>query len=652
MTTTVAEERQLKMRYAGGLVRHLGLQMYAGIVPALAELVANSWDADATEVHVEVPFRIALNDQSEIRVRDNGVGMTFDEVNDAYLVLGRDRRASGGLFSQGGRRVMGRKGIGKLAGFGIAHLMQVYTVKQCHLTAFEMDYDEIIRQAGGDLVRDYEPKILEDHPVAAGDELQEGTLIILRRLQRERAVSEDVFTRGMRRRFSILGEQFRVFANGDRVEPAEGGWQFRFPDDGLQTEQVEGLGTVQWWAGFTETPIPYDDARGIAVLAHGKLVQRPFFFELSGGVQGQHGMQYLTGEVIADGLDEDRDLIATDRAGILWEDPLAAPLLRWGQKLVRRLLRDWSSGRQEENDRRIQSRIPTLTNLDRLPERVQTELRKAATALASIDTLDQARLEELITFLVRAYDSEHFMTLVRELNSADAEVSEQLVRLFKEWDVQEAVNLAWIVRGRLEIIARFESMIGEKAREKPDMQDFVKTHPWLLDPAWDVLRHEISIDRLVTKDLGIKLDTDQGARRLDFFTLADAGMAVIVEVKRPGISLTRDHVRQCEDYVNALRRAYDQETDETRKRRVQGILIGSDLKSDDRNYFDNAAQSQIYARTWRGLLENTQRLHRDYLAVVRARAPTEDPRLDGIDNLVRGESEAHELATGKENGES
>src|SRR5438105_1136015 len=109
------------MRYAGGLVRHLGLQMYAGVLPALTELIANSWDADSNEVHVEVPFGIPLDDRSEIRVRDNGVGMTFDEVNDAYLVLGRDRRTSSGLYSPGGRRVMGRKGIGKLAGFGIAH---------------------------------------------------------------------------------------------------------------------------------------------------------------------------------------------------------------------------------------------------------------------------------------------------------------------------------------------------------------------------------------------------------------------------------------------------------------------------------------------------------------------------------------------------
>lgn len=35
-------ERKLEMKYAGGLIRHLGLQMYSGAVPAIAELISNS----------------------------------------------------------------------------------------------------------------------------------------------------------------------------------------------------------------------------------------------------------------------------------------------------------------------------------------------------------------------------------------------------------------------------------------------------------------------------------------------------------------------------------------------------------------------------------------------------------------------------------
>jgi DNA gyrase/topoisomerase IV subunit B len=66
------------MQYAGGIVKHLGLSMYRGAVPALAELISNAWDADATEVQLSIPFGIGLRDQ-EIRVADNGRGMTWDD---------------------------------------------------------------------------------------------------------------------------------------------------------------------------------------------------------------------------------------------------------------------------------------------------------------------------------------------------------------------------------------------------------------------------------------------------------------------------------------------------------------------------------------------------------------------------------------------
>ena len=124
----MGDVRKLEMKFAGGLVKHLGLQMYSGAVPAIAELIANAYDADAPRVHVSIPFEKAITDASAIEVWDEGEGMTFDDVNAKYLWVGRDRRLGGG-YSAGGRKVMGRKGLGKLAGFGIANVVEVWTVR-------------------------------------------------------------------------------------------------------------------------------------------------------------------------------------------------------------------------------------------------------------------------------------------------------------------------------------------------------------------------------------------------------------------------------------------------------------------------------------------------------------------------------------------
>src|SRR5438067_481689 len=86
----------LTMKYAGGLIKHLGLQMYSGAVPAIAELVKNSYDANASEVDITIPFDEPWGPSSSIKVMDSGHGMRFSDCDNKYLVLGRDRREEEG----------------------------------------------------------------------------------------------------------------------------------------------------------------------------------------------------------------------------------------------------------------------------------------------------------------------------------------------------------------------------------------------------------------------------------------------------------------------------------------------------------------------------------------------------------------------------
>src|SRR5579864_9347946 len=88
-------KREYKMTVAGQLFKHLGLQMYAGAVPAIAELISNAHDAMARNVWVTIPTDRAIQGSDEITVKDNGVGMSFEECNTEYLSVGRNRRSSG-----------------------------------------------------------------------------------------------------------------------------------------------------------------------------------------------------------------------------------------------------------------------------------------------------------------------------------------------------------------------------------------------------------------------------------------------------------------------------------------------------------------------------------------------------------------------------
>ncbi|NJM67951.1 MAG: hypothetical protein HC851_20950 [Acaryochloris sp. RU_4_1] len=117
----------------------LGVKLYDKVSAVIAELVSNSYDADATEVRIKAPMGEFLATKSNnqlqdrgftIEIWDNGTGMTPDQVNKFYLCVGADRRVDterGDKSRRFDRKVMGRKGVGKLAPFGICERIEVLT---------------------------------------------------------------------------------------------------------------------------------------------------------------------------------------------------------------------------------------------------------------------------------------------------------------------------------------------------------------------------------------------------------------------------------------------------------------------------------------------------------------------------------------------
>ena len=114
-----------EMRISRLTVDKLGVKLYDRVSAVIAELVSNSYDADATSVTIEAPMgeylaskaggKITDKGYCEIRVTDNGIGMTPEEVNQYYLVVGAERRKDklsrgrGDTSPKFKRKVMGRK---------------------------------------------------------------------------------------------------------------------------------------------------------------------------------------------------------------------------------------------------------------------------------------------------------------------------------------------------------------------------------------------------------------------------------------------------------------------------------------------------------------------------------------------------------------
>jgi hypothetical protein len=150
------------MPIQGGMLEALGINMYTTLGKCLVEFIANAYDGDASKVQINIPTDTVVVARKQVRaaaraavkagerdpyealldplpediavtISDNGHGMSWQDVEKKFLPLNRKRRlVAGGIESQlksesGKRFVMGRKGLGKLAGFGTAARVEVTT---------------------------------------------------------------------------------------------------------------------------------------------------------------------------------------------------------------------------------------------------------------------------------------------------------------------------------------------------------------------------------------------------------------------------------------------------------------------------------------------------------------------------------------------
>ena len=621
------------MKYAGRMVRHLGLQMYAGPVPAIAELVANAWDADASRVSVDIPLGKSVGPRDAITVSDNGGGMAWGDCEAKYMVIGRDARKEDGGRTAGGRRRMAHKGLGKLAGFGIATKVEVATIRGGKRTKFTLDYRAIENLKHGEAyVVDAESGAAAGRP--------DGTTVRLAGLTLRRKIPKDQFVESMSRRFSVISAKFEVAVNGKALERDARLFQMRFPDGkhrfegetargGRSWTTVKDAGRVACWIGFTEKPIKEPALRGISVIARGKLVQEPWFFEVAGGIHGQHGMQYMTGEVEADFLDEKTDYVTTNRGGVMWSQDKPSKLLEWGQRRVADVLRMWAEERGRIKFEKIKRDAPFMDRISKFPARDRKEMESVMEKMASIETIEDERLKELAATFINVYENRRLTDMVGKISSLDPSAQAAIYEILSDFKIVEAVALAQLVQTRLSIISKFKEMIEEGAREVPDMQSHLKDHPWLINPSYAGLVHEKTLDRTLKEQFGVGSGRRAGRRRPDFFCLGELGRAFVIEIKRPGARIGRKEIRQLEDYVDFLAKENRKTTKREDQKTFFGYLIGSEFSDDTEGLRDRAAKDGITVTTWDALLRTAENAHVDFYKAMKQRAP-DDPRMDQL----------------------
>ena len=635
-------QQPLRLKFVGALVEQLGAQLYPSATATVAELISNAWDADADNVWVTIPFGQSWAEGGVIEVLDDGHGMTREQAQQHYLVTGRKRRLQDNGFSPGGRPVHGRKGIGKLAAFGTAEILDCYTIRSGQAVSFRLDYDEIRKAKPGtdcevEETRDQEPLSSPDH-----SPLIHGTRIRLSRLRLKRAISEDQFMKSMSRRFAIDETFMRVFINGQQLKRFDMELEFRFPRDGqpsgyLGQVGVDGWGTenlpsgqeVRWWIGFTPKPLEAEYLRGISILGRKKLLQRPFMFERAQGVRGQLGQEYVVGEVEADwldtGTDIEDDLIQTNRDQLQLEDDRVQELLEWGRRRLNWALTQRQNRRQKKAEELIET--PNIQNL--LKDFTETEQRHLTDIAKKASKIGDPNPEDVRDFMVEVvngFKDKAVRELIERVQTEDEGFQSSFWGLVREFSLIDARKNYSIIQARLGTIERLDAAIRAGATEVPEIRDVIKEFPWILDPRWSLLGDEIDPETL-QEPYEPTFDKETG-QRLDFLFIlkprapAPFDEVLVVEIKRGMKSNGQIHrpnegeVNKFHSYVLGVYANYSRNTTPPS---VSGLMIanGYTQRADrTRRSLEQVREVQLEFQTWDNVIENTRRLHTGWLEVT------------------------------------
>jgi Histidine kinase-, DNA gyrase B-, and HSP90-like ATPase len=106
----------LRWRFDVNTFRLLGRELITDRITAVFELVKNCYDANSTNVTVEFQKVSEANTESRIIISDNGIGMSFEDIRDKWMVVGTNNKRVN-LFSDApfNRKFVGEKGIGRFA---------------------------------------------------------------------------------------------------------------------------------------------------------------------------------------------------------------------------------------------------------------------------------------------------------------------------------------------------------------------------------------------------------------------------------------------------------------------------------------------------------------------------------------------------------
>jgi len=653
--------KKYTMRISRNTIDKLGVKLYDKASDVVGEVVSNSYDADAEKVTIQIPMNTYLAEKKggkivsknlEIVVEDDGHGMTVKEANDFYLVVGTDRRKDSkrgddATKSREKRRpVMGRKGIGKLAAFGICKTIEVWSAagkkgqSSYPITHFILKYDDITK----DTDQEYHPQPGKDDGKTSS---KRGTRIILRDFLYKFIPDKDTFMRQLSRKFGIGSTDFKIHVTDTVTNKSEDVSSLHL--DLLDRTKIvldekpvilDGKKLpVKGWVAYSKYAYKNEEMAGVRIYARGKLATVTRDFGHKAGFTGEFTVRtYLVGEIHADWLDEDKDedLVASDRQDILWSSEKGQALKEWGKKILEDLGRQ-SVGPIGERTYEI---FLEKSKLDKeakkrfgdtkVYEAAMQVGKKLGSTIARGNLDDDQYVKGLLELILAIAPHKMIVEKLREIAIEGSQNAiEVMASIFGDAKLAETASLGQVAIERVNAIESLEKTIRrEKNPPEPKLQEMLENAPWLIDPQWTVLQANESFENFrkafeawyekkTGRKIITKVDKKNLNKRPDFVMIHVGRKIEIVEIKKPGHKFDNTEFDRLHVYVEKMKEFIEKNKTLAESFPTFHItLICDDVKlsgSQLTAYSSFEEKGILVQKTWEDLLSDTKQSHQDFI---------------------------------------
>ncbi len=582
--------------------------------------------------------------------------MTPDEINEFYLRVGANAREDDrrGPYSRDKERArMGRKGIGKLAPFGICKTIEVQTAGEendgdnFRVAHFVMNFDDINQETD----EPYHPEIVSDDGTLSQ---KRGTIIKLRNFYHRRTPDEETFHRQIARSFGTKLPDFKI-----KIENTENGNVSEIGELDVEIEEETKInvddrppvtmedGTtlpVKGWVAYTKHPYKNEEVAGVRIYTRGKIGASTRDFGLKAGFTGEHTLRsYLAGVIHAEWLDKDdgEDLVHTGRQDILWASEEGTAFMKWGQQLLKELATKSRTPLREKAWRVFLER----SNLEEeAKERFHDkEVVKQAMVVGKVigqvtsldDLTDESYTQKIKELVLTITPHKMLVDKLKEVEEKGVGTPLGVISaIFNDAKVAEASSLGQVAMVRIDIVDKLEQHLQSGASvDESALQKLIESASWLVDPRWTVLQANKSFETLRSAfetwyrdqhGTEITTTTLSGLQRPDFVMMHVGRGVEIVEIKRPRHALIDEEFERLRSYIGALDRFLEANPNFKEDfPKVHATLICDSLRlgaTPQLAYDKLKDDRKLKKKTWWEILQDTKKVNQDFLD---ARSPSE-----------------------------